>query len=208
MIKIGDSVYDNIRYVRDITEQMNNAYEHHLSSLQTPKDTPDPTWTQDLVKIQVGGQVGKFVTPYLQSSSNLNTKNTYYVVVDLDLYPGKDISSGDKFRINCSNRYDKMRSAWADIIGATYEPGELDETRYASQEENRQPEETAPIPVAVPVKSGGKNTTRKINGHYNRDHTRKKHDKLSHRPFSHLSSTRRHRNKTRYSSKTTRRNKS
>jgi hypothetical protein len=197
--KIKDTVYDKLRYVRDVTDHMNNAYEHHRSSLQTPKDTPDPSGTQDLVKIHLGGQVGKFVTPYLQSSSSLNTKNTYYVVVDLDLYPGKDISSGDRFRLNCSNRYDKMRSAWADIVGATYEPGELDETRYMRQENNEA------IPVAVPVKSGGSTTTRKANVRNHGSVSRKKRMRATHTHFSHRANTRRHKNKPSTTTNTTRR---
>ena len=92
-----------------------------------------------------------------------------------------------------------MRSAWADIIGATYEPGELDETRYARQENDEA------IPVAVPVKSGGNATTRKSNGREHGSVSRKKRTRTTHTPGSHPANTRKRRGKLLPTTNTTRR---
>ena len=120
-----ENVFYSIRQIKDITEKMGDAYKHYLTTSDSLETTPGKGFAANmLVGVQAGGEVRKFVTPYLQNSMNLDTKNTYYIVVDLDLYPGRDISSADKFRLNCTNRYDKIKSAWADILAVNYEPVE------------------------------------------------------------------------------------
>jgi hypothetical protein len=51
---------------------------------------------------------------------------SYYVIIDLDLYPGKDkIPAAQKVVLRCQNRYEKIRQAWAKLFGLEYRPNEL-----------------------------------------------------------------------------------
>ena len=107
----------------------------------------------------MGGKVKPYVTTYLQNSMNVDTKNTYYIVVDLDLYPGTSLTSGQKFRLSCSHNYDRMRSAWADIFGLQYEPGELDTSSVQSPMETQA--SAPPMAEAVPVQEAKGGAIRK-----------------------------------------------
>ena len=124
---------------------MYQNYQDRLSGVEPPESKK--------IRVQFGGQVKQYVTTYLQNSMNTDTKNTYYVVIDLDLYPGTSLTSGQRYRMSCANNYDRMRSAWADIWGLTYEPGELDASSV----------QAIPMVEAEPVASkiGGRRRTLK-----------------------------------------------
>jgi hypothetical protein len=55
------------------------------------------------------------------------TKNesflTYYIEVDLTLYPGKSIPLEDYSSLNCQFKYEKIKEAWAELFGYQYAPG-------------------------------------------------------------------------------------
>jgi hypothetical protein len=84
--------------------------------------------------------IKKALAYYLKSPKKIESKNSYYVVMDLDLYPGKSISKVQKARMQCSRVWDNIQEAWADSRGADYVPKEQDISK-------------APLPVAreVPV---------------------------------------------------------
>ena len=139
--------------IRTVTQSMYKRYTNNLQGQETQGRR---------LSFQMGGQVKPYVTTYLQNSMNVDTKNTYYVVIDLDLYPGTSLTSGQKYRLSCAHNYDRMREAWSDIFGLQYEPGELDtsmvqsplETEKARKEAEAQskPKPSAPpMAEAVPV---------------------------------------------------------
>jgi hypothetical protein len=55
------------------------------------------------------------------------TKNesflTYYVEVDLTLYPGKTIPLEDYSSLICQFKYEKIKESWAELFGYQYAPG-------------------------------------------------------------------------------------
>ena len=54
-----------------------------------------------------------------------DSRLSYYVVIDLELYPGKDgIPYGQKLVLNCQNKYEKIRQVWAKLWGIAYRPTE------------------------------------------------------------------------------------
>jgi hypothetical protein len=54
-----------------------------------------------------------------------DSRLSYYVVIDLELYPGKDgIPYGQKLVLNCQNKYEKIRQVWAKLWGIVYKPSE------------------------------------------------------------------------------------
>ena len=67
---------------------------------------------------------------------NAPTKNdtnlSYYVVIDLELYPGEDIPLSKRAVLGCQIRYEKIRQAYADMFGFIYQPLELKEENYSA----------------------------------------------------------------------------
>lgn len=82
--------------------------------------------------------IKKALAYYLKNPQKLESKNSYYVVMDLDLYPGTSISTAQKARMQCSRVWDNIQEAWADSRGADYVPKEQDISK-------------APLPVATEV---------------------------------------------------------
>jgi hypothetical protein len=127
--------------------------------------------TPKQLAVQFGGtqqEVRKYLQTYLQNSKGVDAKNTYYVVIDLNLFPdtGQPLSMLDKFRLRCGNTKDRIREATADAFGLYYVPGEMDTSRF---------KEDVPMPVAVPIEEretrnrtekqpSAPNTTRKNGG--------------------------------------------
>jgi len=66
-------------------------------------------------------------------ASNRDSRLSYYVIIDLDLYPGKDgIPLTQKAVLACQNRYEKIRQAWAKLFGLVYRPNELYVTGFTA----------------------------------------------------------------------------
>ena len=82
--------------------------------------------------------IKKALAYYLKKPNKIESKNSYYVVMDLDLYPGTSISTAQKARLQCSRVWDNIQEAWADSRGADYVPKEQDISK-------------APLPVATEV---------------------------------------------------------
>ena len=82
--------------------------------------------------------IKKALAYYLKSPKKIESKNSYYVVMDLDLYPGTSISTAQKARMQCSRVWDNIQEAWADSRGVDYIPKEQDISK-------------APLPVAREV---------------------------------------------------------
>jgi ankyrin repeat protein len=82
--------------------------------------------------------IKKALAYYLKSPKKIESKNSYYVVMDLDLYPGTSISTAQKARMQCSRVWDNIQEAWADSRGKDYVPKEQDISK-------------APLPVATEV---------------------------------------------------------
>lgn len=55
---------------------------------------------------------------YLQNTPKLS----YFIVIDLELYPGESIPIGEKAVLGCQNRYEKIRKAYAQLFGIKYFP--------------------------------------------------------------------------------------
>jgi ankyrin repeat protein len=134
--------------------------------------------------------IKKALAYYLKKPNKIESKNSYYVVMDLDLYPGTSISTAQKARMQCSRVWDNIQEAWADSRGVDYVPKEQDISK-------------APLPVATevplaeakPIRSegtrrryGGKQSgstrrcaKKKCRGQKTRKHKRMKHKSNSRR---------------------------
>jgi len=56
---------------------------------------------------------------------------SYYVIVDLELYPGKDgIPASQRAVLSCQVRYEKIRQAYSNLFGLEYRPNEFNSSIY------------------------------------------------------------------------------
>jgi len=66
-------------------------------------------------------------------ASNKDSRLSYYIIIDLELYPGKNgIPMSQKAVLACQNRYEKIRQAWAKLFGLVYRPNELYVTGFTA----------------------------------------------------------------------------
>jgi hypothetical protein len=76
----------------------------------------------------IGGaisSINRYVNVNRPNSSMGDSKLSYYVIVDLELYPGDSIPLLKRPVIACNMRYEKIRQAFADMFGLVYQPKEL-----------------------------------------------------------------------------------
>jgi len=59
------------------------------------------------------------------TNTGYNSNLTYYIVIDLELYPGDSIPLPVKASLACQIRYEKIRQSYADLFGLIYQPKEL-----------------------------------------------------------------------------------
>lgn len=89
---------------------------------------------------------------------------TYYVMIDLDLYPGKDGIPYDKsLVIGCQNKYEEIRHAWADLFKLEYKPLSLYHTAYDKKKENERKSNISRYTRKQPTNYYG-NKTRRLYG--------------------------------------------
>lgn len=98
-------------------------------------------------------------------ASNRDSRLSYYVIIDLDLYPGKDgIPLAQKAVLACQNRYEKIRQAWAKLFGLVYRPNELYVTGFTA-------------PSALKKRGDEKGYRRSERGRDNYNSTRRRRDR-------------------------------
>jgi len=65
------------------------------------------------------------VTSSIRYSYGYNPNLTYYIIIDLELYPGDHIPLETKASLACQIRYEKIRQSYAEMFGLVYQPNEL-----------------------------------------------------------------------------------
>lgn len=77
----------------------------------------------------IGGQISnknRYVSVYNTNNPRFDdSKLSYYVIIDLELYPGESIPLLKQPVIACSVKYEKIRQAFADMFGLAYHPREF-----------------------------------------------------------------------------------
>jgi ankyrin repeat protein len=115
------------------------------------RDLPKSTSNRnaDVVVNDNDDSIKKSLSYYLKDPQKTEAKNSYYVVVDLDLHPGTSISTTQKLRMQCARVFDNIQEARADIKGVDYVPQEMTIP------------EAVPIPPAIIPIPSAKTRTRK-----------------------------------------------
>ena len=124
------------------------------------RDLPKSTSNRnaDVVVNDNDDSIKKSLSYYLKDPQKTEAKNSYYVVVDLDLHPGTSISTAQKLRMQCARVFDNIQEARADIKGVDYVPQEMT------------------IPEAVPIPSA-KTRTRKNANRFKGGRTKRRKNK-------------------------------
>jgi hypothetical protein len=93
-----------------------------------------------------------------------NPNLSYYVVVDLELFPGDKISDIDKRNLTCQIKFDNIRKSYADLLGYQYQPSLLNTNVIPSRIDNSSSSRKS-------TSSSNNNSTKK-NGNGNNDRNR------------------------------------
>jgi hypothetical protein len=107
--------------VSEIEEKNKN---HNKIPIKNPIKNPIKIPVAQPVK-QHGGIIRVF-------PKNKFSKLSYYVTIELVLYPGKSIPLSKQSVIACNNRYENIRQAYADMFGLEYRPREFYQKGYVS----------------------------------------------------------------------------
>ena len=73
----------------------------------------------------------------LVRENDQKSKLTYYVTIDLDLYPGTSANALQKSSVLCHSRFEEIRHAYADMFGYIYRPSTLGST-YSYEKEYKE----------------------------------------------------------------------
>ncbi len=85
------------------------------------------------------------------------SKLTYYVTIDLDLYPGSSANQLQKSAVLCHSRFEEIRKAFAEMFGYIYRPSVLGSTSQYDQQFKKKDDKD---------KKGGSNKNKRLNKTY------------------------------------------
>jgi len=117
------------------------------------------------------GQFKNYVNDKLDQPLPINNSNktipvyyanpnlSYYVVVNLELFPGDKISNMDKRNLGCQIKFDNIRKSYADLLGYQYQPSLLNTNVMPSRIDTKSG--TSSSSSGNKSNSNSKNTTKK-----------------------------------------------
>ena len=123
--------------------------------------TTGPTGTSSAsgVSTSVSSGVASGVRNYA-SPISADSKTTYIIFVDLELYPGKEIPANKKISLGCGRNFEGIRKAWADLRGFEYRTIPLN--YYKDSEKRINPSfKSQTMKNMAAVRKGGKSKTYK-----------------------------------------------
>jgi hypothetical protein len=69
---------------------------------------------------------------YTNKMKETSSKTAYYIDIDLELFPGKNITVAQKLQSKCQTNFENIREAYANLFGYEYRPSEMSNA-YAYQ---------------------------------------------------------------------------
>ena len=112
-----DSSYGEIKSLGKFLKDMTTIYDAKIKNGPTAMNTSNK-------RLMNGGDIsgGQGAIRY---NVGYDANLTYYIVIDLELYPGDSIPLETKASLACQIRYEKIRQSYADLFGLVYQPKEL-----------------------------------------------------------------------------------
>jgi hypothetical protein len=110
------SSYGEIQSLSKYLKDLNTIYDAKINI------GPDALSTSNK-RLMNGGQSGG--QSAIRYNAGYDSNLTYYIVIDLELYPGNTIPLETKASLACQIRYEKIRKSYADLFGLVYQPKEL-----------------------------------------------------------------------------------
>lgn len=103
---------------------------------------------------------------YINKMKDQSSKTAYYINVDLELYPGKTITTGQKLDTKCQSAFENIREAYADMFGYQYRPAQVTqayayETKVRKQLEKEKEKEIQKKILSSKIRGGLKSKTKK-----------------------------------------------
>jgi hypothetical protein len=84
-------------------------------------------------------------SPQYNIAKESKSKLSYYITIELELFPGTDMDTIQKYSVKCQSKFEKIREAWAKLFGYQYRPSQMDnayayQTNYALKTEREEKE--------------------------------------------------------------------
>jgi hypothetical protein len=105
---------------------------------------------------------------YLNYNVDSELNISYYIVIQLYLYPGNYIPTNEKYKIGCNNQFNKLKNSWSELLG---KPPKNTSQPYYYPQRNRN------IYKYRAIANINKNTRKKRNQFYNRNKFTKRYYK-------------------------------
>jgi len=89
---------------------------------------------QNLTPAQINQQNMDYYNYQYNFSKSTKSKLSYYVTIELELYPGTHVGTVKRYAMKCQTAFERIRKSWADLFGYEYRPRALKEA-YGYEEE-------------------------------------------------------------------------
>lgn len=112
--KGGQEIRPNQQYYQYILPSQNNPYYN-----QNYYSIPRPVYPYAYKPSYTSS------SNYANKMKETSSKTAYYVNIDLELFPGKNITMAQKLQSKCDSNFENIREAYANLFGYEYRPGEM-----------------------------------------------------------------------------------
>ena len=129
------------QYGQPIYPQLTNSVSTPLSNPLLQQQMMNPYQSQMMNPLQQHAYSRQI--SYLNRAMELESKLSFYVNVEVDLFPGTSVSPLQEASALCSSRYNRIRESLAKIFGFSYMAAPLDESyAYQGQKESKESKES------------------------------------------------------------------
>ena len=106
-----------------------NMYSpYNMAQFQNPQNPQYPQYSQypqnpqnQLYPFMMNNMMMQQIQSY-NESKNKQSKLSFYISIELELFPGKSVNALQKTTVKCNSTFDKIREAYAEIFGYQYRP--------------------------------------------------------------------------------------
>lgn len=126
---INNVTRDYFNLLQQRYEQVRDNAPQRLQNIANGIDPANASIALGPRRGMIGGQISnknRYVNVYNDNAPRIDdSKLSYYIIIDLELYPGESIPLIKQPVIACNLRYEKIRQAFADMFGFAYHPLEF-----------------------------------------------------------------------------------